>query len=188
MNTKSLISALLIIAIAMTLSSVAASVFVYYPLSITLSPTAPDVKLVEGSNAGQADLGGSTITVTITGSTKASITIHPTNERTYYKNVTVIVNTGSATYYGWIKVNTPISANGITAAKLIIKDTSGATVATVDLKSTTLQGGFSIPASGKLFIDIEVQIDSTIDPTTITSGNVASIDLVYSPQSVETPP
>ncbi|RLG85348.1 MAG: hypothetical protein DRO39_05815, partial [Thermoprotei archaeon] len=157
--------------------------------SITLSPTAPDVRLVEGSNAGQADLGGSTITVTITGSTKASITIHPTNERTYYKNVTVIVNTGSATYYGWIKVNTPISANGITAAKLIIKDTSGATVATVDLMSTTLQGGgFSIPAGGKLFIDIEVQIDSTIDPTTITSGNVASIDLVYSPQSVETPP
>ena len=57
-----------------------ASVFVYYPATITVSPVIPPVVFATGSNAGQPDLGyGNTIQV-ITGSngTKLDVTIHPT--------------------------------------------------------------------------------------------------------------
>lgn len=71
-----------------------ASVFVYYPLAITATPTSPGVKFVSGSNAGGPDIGsGRRITVTIAeNETRATVSIHPTYQRNYYKDVLKIKN------------------------------------------------------------------------------------------------
>lgn len=188
MNTRrKLTLALPIVATILALSLVAASVFVYYPGTIAVQGTAPDVKFALGSNAGKQDLGGNTITVSLTGDTKVDITLHPTNEKTYYKNITVIQNTGSSQYYGWVKVNTPFSDNSITGATLYIRDSSGNAVATVDLKNSGIQPStpFTIPASGSLYMDVEINIDGGADPTTIS--DTASLELIYSTQSSESP-
>lgn len=74
-------------------SIVFASVFVYYPASIQVSPTAPPVIFSEGDNSNQRDLYGQTITTTIdeTG-TSVLINLHPTYRRTYYLDVLRIKN------------------------------------------------------------------------------------------------
>ncbi|MDT7895223.1 MAG: hypothetical protein RQ855_03385, partial [Desulfurococcales archaeon] len=46
------------LAIAIILSYAFASVFVYYPLTVNLSPVSPPIKFLAGSNANQSDLGG----------------------------------------------------------------------------------------------------------------------------------
>ncbi|MEM4789724.1 MAG: hypothetical protein QXV06_08060, partial [Ignisphaera sp.] len=82
-----------IVTLAIT-AIVLASVFAYYPLTITVSPTAPGVVFEIGSNANQPDIGTrNTITVTIgDNKTSASITIHPTYQENYYKDVLRITN------------------------------------------------------------------------------------------------
>ncbi|MEM1843442.1 MAG: hypothetical protein QXD75_02835, partial [Desulfurococcaceae archaeon] len=86
-----LVLALALLAMTATL----ASVFAYYPLTITVSPTEPGVVFERGSNADQPDIGaGNTITVTIgANKTSASLTIHPTYQENYYKDVLRINNT-----------------------------------------------------------------------------------------------
>ncbi|MEM2370534.1 MAG: hypothetical protein QXH51_06495 [Candidatus Bathyarchaeia archaeon] len=71
-----------------------ASVFVYYPLYITATPTEPKLVFDSGSNANQPDIGtGNQIQVSIgENKTFASITIHPTYQENYYKNVLNITN------------------------------------------------------------------------------------------------
>ncbi|MEM4615261.1 MAG: hypothetical protein QXN25_06685, partial [Desulfurococcaceae archaeon] len=85
-----LVLALALLAMTATL----ASVFAYYPLTITVSPTEPGVVFERGSNAGQPDIGeGNTITVSVgANKTSASVTIHPTYRENYYKDVLQIVN------------------------------------------------------------------------------------------------
>ena len=85
-----LVLALALLAMTATL----ASVFAYYPLTLQVVPTAPGVVFEPGSNADQPDIGeGKTITVTIgANKTSASITIHPTYQENYYKDVLQIVN------------------------------------------------------------------------------------------------
>jgi len=79
---------------------VAASVFAYYPLSIMVSPTTPPVTFAAGNNAGSNYLGpGNTITVSLgSNSTSASVTIHTTYQKTYYKDVLRITNSDSKAY------------------------------------------------------------------------------------------
>jgi len=190
----------LLIALVAIVAAVNASVFVYYPMTVNVSGTTVEVRFALGSNAGGADLAGQTIAVTLEGNynTKATITIHPTNERTYYRNVLVIENYGvGRTYYAWINVKTAISNQYITLAKLYVKDGSGNVVATIDLKSNVIQpttGSITIPAAtqsgttvtpGRLYIDIEIQIDRGVDAGTVS--DTAVLELIYSPQSAERP-
>lgn len=70
-----------------------ASVFVYYPLTITAQPTEPGVVFQEGSNAGEPDIGTNTITVEIgDDGASAEVEIHPTYQDNYYKDVLRIYN------------------------------------------------------------------------------------------------
>jgi len=185
-------------ALALLIAAVNAAAFVYYPMTVNISGTTAEVRFAPGSNANQPDLAGKTITVNLEGSasTKATITVHPTNERTYYRNVLVIENYGVGhTYYGWINVKTAITNQYITSAKLYVKDASGNTLATIDLKSNTLQGdGFQIPAAtqsgttvtpGRLYIDIDIQIGRNVDAGTVS--DTVQLELIYSPQSAERP-
>jgi len=198
----------LLIALAVAVAAVNAAVFAYYPLSISVQGTTAKVRFALGSNANKGDLAGQTIEVVLEGSynTKATITVHPTNERTYYKNVLVIENYGvDRTYYGWINVKTAISNQYITSAKLYIKtsptDPPSAAIAVIDLKSNVVQpttGSITIPAAtqsgtppnvvitpGRLYIDIEIQIDRNVDASSVTDS--ATLELIYSPQSAERP-
>jgi len=192
-------------ALAITLAVVNASVFVYYDLDVSIIGTTAEVRFATGDNANHPDLAGQTITITLEGTykTKATIEIHPTNEKTYYRNVLVIENYGVGhIYHGWIKVNTPVSSQGITSAKLYIKnspsDTPDDAIAEIDLTSKTLQGdGFQIPAAtssgspptitpGKLYIDIVIEINRNVDAGAVSG--TAQLELIYSPQYSETPP
>ncbi|MGC9011912.1 hypothetical protein, partial [Thermogladius sp.] len=85
---------LALVAVAVFTSIVFASVFVYYPVSVTVSPVSPPVYFEYGTNANQPDLGGAnTIDVTLgANKTSLTITIHPTYWVSYYKNVSLIVN------------------------------------------------------------------------------------------------
>jgi len=194
----------ILIALAIALAIVNASVFVYYPLTVSVQGTTAEVRFALGSNANQPDLAGTTITVALEGSynTKATVAVHPTNEKTYYRNVLVIENHGvDRTYYAWINVTQAISSSSITAAYLYVKDGSGNILAKIDLKTTGIQPGRSaspnyitIPAAtqsdttvtpGKLYIDIEIEIDRDVDAGTVS--DTAQLELIYSPQSLERP-
>ncbi|MEM3104945.1 MAG: hypothetical protein QXD69_05535 [Candidatus Bathyarchaeia archaeon] len=90
MYKKFVLAPVLVVLVAMV---ALASVFVYYPLTINVQPQAPSVVFKEGSNANQFDIRGNTITVEIgANGTSASVTIHPTYQENYYKNVTIIKN------------------------------------------------------------------------------------------------
>jgi len=194
----------ILVTLAVLITIVNASVFVYYPMTVNVSGTTAEVRFAPGSNANKDDLAGQTIEVVLEGSynTKATITVHPTNERTYYRNVLVIENYGVGhTYYGWINVKTAISSSAITLANLYVKDSSGSVVATIDLKSNVIQPTQSaspdyitIPVAtqsgatvtpGRLYIDIEIQIDRGVDAGTVS--DTAVLELIYSPQSAERP-
>lgn len=71
-----------------------ASVFTYYPLTIRALPVAPGVVFEPGSNAREPDIGvGNFIEVVIgDNATSASLTIHPTYQENYYKDIIRIRN------------------------------------------------------------------------------------------------
>ena len=97
-----------------------AAVFVYYPVSVTMQPTKPDIVLVPGTNANQTDLAGNVISVIIPGflnnangnQTTATIVIHPTLQYNYYHDIIRIRNNGNITYF----VNIYINSTNVTAA------------------------------------------------------------------------
>jgi hypothetical protein len=113
---------LIALLIAVVISIAFASVFVYYPMAVTLQPVSPPVYFAAGTNSNQNDLGSSggtsnTIYVSI-GSNKTSltITVHPTYQTAVYKSVARIVNGDSKAYNVWIYIrDTNIS---ITASPL----------------------------------------------------------------------
>ncbi|MEM4686820.1 MAG: hypothetical protein QXY67_04980, partial [Zestosphaera sp.] len=70
---------IILLAIATLISIVNASVFVYYPVTLKISPQQPPVVFQEGTNTNTTDLWGKTITVNIGNEgTSLKITVHPT--------------------------------------------------------------------------------------------------------------
>jgi len=190
----------LLVAVAVLLAIVNAAAFAFYPVSLSLSTVSPPVYSSEGSNAGQPDLGGSTeagtytsnvIEVTIgSDGTSADITVHPTYRRVYYRNVTVVINQDGKAYNVWLRITDALEDAKILSAKLYLKDSAGTTVLTADLKATGDYGSASLPAGGKLYADIELQIDATggsYDTPPSLTDTAASLQLIYTPSS-ETPP
>ncbi|MEM0249336.1 MAG: hypothetical protein QXG15_00905 [Desulfurococcaceae archaeon] len=181
-----LVLALALLAMTATL----ASVFAYYPLTITVSPTEPGVVFERGSNAGQPDIGeGNTITVTVgANKTSASITIHPTYQENYYKDVLRINNTDDNAmnvYVVFTSVSNTLPAGS--TVKLFVYE--GVTmVKELDVTSPRLNQPISI---GLLGVGRVWQIDVYIyipEGTVITGASyTASAKLVYTP-STETPP
>jgi hypothetical protein len=182
-----------LLAVAALVSIVNASVFVYYPITVGLQPTQPPIIFSKGKNAGGQDLYGNTIGVSMgNANTSLTITVHPTYQTNYYKNLTVIKNTDSSnSYYVAIRVNTPFSNSKITEAKLLIFDSSGTNIAVVDLKTTGTTSWLDpLSAGGKWFVDIKITISESggsPDSAPFTSDS-ASLQLIYSPQNEESAP
>jgi hypothetical protein len=183
------------LAIAIILSYAFASVFVYYPVTVNLSPVNPPIRFQPGSNANQNDLGGggspytsNTIGVVI-GSDGASLelTLHPTRQHNYYMDVSRIVNTEGTASYITVRVTSAALLPSGSVARLLIYDapSGGSIVADVDLLETgdTPTPPVSIPAGAVWRIDLHIYIPEG----SFVSSTSAVIQLIYSPSS-ETPP
>lgn len=183
------------ITVVMFAGIVLASVFVYNPMSGQLLTTTPAIIFQPGTNAGQADLGGNTITVLQSPSqTSATVELHPTYQKTYYKDVIQINNTEANTYYIILRVIDPLSDTRITQAKAYIYDTATDTLlATVDL---TLPGNetpwITMNGNAVFRVDFEFVIadqagDSPNTPPSLTDSQF-TLDLIYSTSNIEAAP
>ncbi|MEM1678433.1 MAG: hypothetical protein QXU96_08755 [Ignisphaera sp.] len=176
------------IAVLLVTSIAFASVFAYYPLTITVSPQEPGVRFGAGSNAGQPDIGtGNTISTTIGQSgTSVSITIHPTYQENYYKNVTVITNSDDNAMNVYLIFDS-VSSNLPTVKLFVYEGTTKVTV--LDIASQSIGTPIRVGqiASGKTWqIDLYVKIP---EGTSITGAQYqVTARLVYTPSSEETPP
>jgi len=172
----------LLAALALAVAAVNAAAFNYYPLTVNIHGTTDEVKFAPGENAGKPDLAGKTIRV-ILGGTQATIFLHPTNEKTYYSDVLRIENYGGSDYYAWIKVNNAIKREAIISATLYVKDADG-NVWEIDLKQRGVQPSapdyITIPASGTLYIDVEIEIDTYADAGEVK--DTVALQLIYSSQ------
>ncbi len=188
--SKYALAALAVAALALVLTAAMASVFAYYPLSLTIQGTAPPIVLEEGSNAGQADLSG-TIDVSVgQNKTSLTVTLHPTYQTTYYKNVSIIKNQDSSnTYYIWIRVKSPANPTlpAGSTAQLIVKSSGGATLATVDLTASATAGPISLNAGDYLQLDFKFSIPEGSRLADFQGVSV-SMDVIYSTQYAEAPP
>jgi hypothetical protein len=181
--------------LALALALVNAAVFVYYPMNITVSPQKPPVYFDYGSNANQNDLMGNTISVAISeASTSLSIQVHPTYQVNYYKNITVIKSQDTANaYYILFDITDPISDSNVDSANLIISDSSGTPIATIDLKNTGTQptSWITVNPGDTLTVSLNITITPSSGATYDTSPSLgdgsATVKLVYSPQNSESP-
>ena len=176
----------------MALAFVAASVFVYYPLIVEVSPVRPPIVFGSGSNAGQPDLGpANTITVQLgSNKTSAAITIHPTYNTTYYKNVTIINNTDTKAYNVSLRVLQAItnfppgSAIELRIYEGGANRTTDSPIATVDLLSTGTTYIGSLSGGRTWEVDVKVYIPQG---SSLPSSATARLHLIYTP-SDERPP
>lgn len=189
---------ILIIIFAVIASIGFASVFAYYPMTVTLTPVAPPVYFELGSNANKEDLGtGNIIQVTL-GDSKASatVTIHPTRQTTYYKDVIKIKNDDNKAYRVYIRIVEPanLALAGSKAQICFFKggargmtghpEPSPTGVDCYSLTSTGTYGVGTLSADGTWEVDFYVYIP---EGGTLPSQTTAKLYLIYSP-SEETPP
>lgn len=181
-----------LLAISLAATAVFASVFVYYPATVTATPTAPPVIFAEGSNANKIDLKGNTISVSITNAnTSLAVTVHPTYQTTYYKNITLIKNLDSNAYYIAVRVNTPASDTNLQSAKLIIRDSTSGDLKEIDLMKSGTSSWISLSAGSSFTVDLSITYAagaSSDYKTPPGSGFTANIQLIYSPTNTETAP
>jgi hypothetical protein len=187
--------------LALALALVNAAVFVYYPMNITVSPQKPPVYFDYGSNANQNDLMGNTISVAISqASTSLSIQVHPTYQVNYYKNITVIKSQDTSNaYYVLFDVTDPINDTSVTSAYLIISDSSGTPIATINLTETGIQPlnashkpvWITVSSGDTLTVSLNITItpgsEATYDTNPSLKDGSATVKLVYSPQNSEYP-
>jgi hypothetical protein len=181
MNTKRKLIALL--AIATLISIVNASVFVYYPITLTISPQNPPVVFSSGSNSNGRDLWDKTITVSTSDGTSLTIEVHPTLQRNYYYDIAKIKNNdGSNTYYIKFRVTEPITDSRVDKAYLII---NGDYNNKIDLKSSGVQPGgwITLTSSDEFRVDLYIELNS-VESSSITAG----VDLIISTTNAERPP
>lgn len=170
---------MLAILIAVAISAVNAAVFVYYPMDITAEWSKRPIYFdTAGTNAGGTDISGTITVILSEEGTEADITVHPSRRgTTLYRNIMKIKNEDTQTYYLWIKVNTAFDDQSISEAVLIVGS------AQINLRQTGLTSIGSISGGEELSVSLRLKISSSDQGT-----DSASIELVYSPQSSETPP
>jgi hypothetical protein len=183
----------LALAATIILSIAFSSVFVYYPIIATIQPVTPPVKLGYGSNAGRPDL-SNTISVTIgSNNASATITIHPTYQVSYYRNITIIKNADNKDYKVMLNVSSPMTLPTDSKAKLYVfaqgQDRRGFSgwsienlepsgyLAVLDL-TTTDTTSFDLVDSAIVEIDILIYIPEDTSPP---SSATAKIYLRYTP-------
>jgi len=179
MNTKRKLIALL--AIATLISIVNASVFVYYPINLTISPQNPPVVFLTGSNSNKRDLWGETITVSTGDGTSLTINVHPTLQKNYYYDIARIKNNDDThTYYIKFRVTNPITDSRVDKAYLIINGDYN-----IDLKNGEVQPSswIELSNSDEFRVDLYIVLNS-VGSSSITVG----VDLIISTTNAESPP
>jgi len=188
MDKKMKIKISLIIVATLALLLVNAAVFAYYPVAVTVTGVQP-VVFVAGDNAEEPDLGdGNTIVVTLgANGASASITVHPTYQTTYYKDVLRLQNQDSEkSYHVAIRVNDPADLGGASTATLRIYDSTGTPVATVDLATTGTSDWIALLKAGDyLRFDLKFYIE---EGTSLPGSKTIGFEVIYSPQNVESAP
>jgi hypothetical protein len=200
---------LIALLIAVVISIAFASVFVYYPMAVTLQPVQPPVYFETGSNAGAYDLGRSdttsnTISVSIgSNATSLTITVHPTYQVTYYKNVSIVYNNDSKSYKVCFRVDTPLSnlpsgskaylyiynQNGTRSLSDYPTPTPSGYLAQIDLTSTETTCVESTTLESNKFYEIDLYIyipegyNVGMESRTTYTANLL---LIYTPQTSET--
>jgi len=201
---------LIALLIAVVISIAFAGVFVYYPMTVTLQPVQPPVYFAVGTNSNKDDLGNSvsdttytsnTIYVSIISSgTSLDITVHPTYQVTYYKNVAIVYNNDpTKAYKVCFRVETSLNLPAGSEAYLYIYSQG-------DTRSLS---GYPKPAPSGFLAQIYLtSTDKKCVPTTLGSkqsyemdlyiyipggGNLettytANLLLIYTPQTSENPP
>lgn len=178
---------LLLAAVAVALSLASASVFVYYPIQASLSFVQPPVQLEAGSNAGKADLAGNTISVSIgQNKTSATVTLHPTYQTTYYKDILNITNTDSNVYYINLLVASPPTLEPGEKVYVIIHNSDYSQETVLDLTTSTSTGWITLNAGSTLYVDIQVYYPE--GQPLPSSAQTIGFNLVYSTQNSENPP
>ena len=199
-DRRRLVLALLALAAVSALSITIAGVLTYYPVTAQLAPVSPPVTFKLGSNANQPDLQSpNTIGVSIgANKTSLSLTVHPTYQTVYYKNISLIANNDAKAYNMAIKVETPLSGlpSGSVAKAYIYAagatrtlsgfptptPTPGGYAAVVDLTTSGLITIGSLSSGSHYEIDIYTYIpESTVLPSSPTT---AQLYLVYSPETI----
>ena len=188
MKTKRKLIALL--AIATLISIVNASVFVYYPINLTISPQNPPVVFSTGSNSNERDLWDKTITVDITDGvadnegTRLTIEVHPTLQKNYYYDIARIKNNDDKhTYYIKFRVTSCINDDRVYEAYLIINNTN--TQYEIDLKSSGVQPNDDWITLSSLG---EFRVDLYIVPKSVGGTIEFKVDLIISTTNAESPP
>ena len=182
MNTKRKLIALL--AIATLISIVNASVFVYYPITLTISPQNPPVVFSTGSNSNKRDLWDKTITVSIDDDTRLTIEVHPTLQRNYYYDIAKIKNNDDLnTYYIKFRVTKSINDDRVNEAYLIINGDYNNKI--IDLTSGGVQPSdwITLSSLGEFRVDLYIVLNS-VEGGDITVG----VDLIISTTNTESPP
>jgi hypothetical protein len=172
----------LALAATIILSIAFSSVFVYYPIIATIQPvTDTPVKLGYGSNAGRPDL-SNTISVTIgSNNATATITIHPTYQVSYYRNITIIKNTDSKAYKVMLNVSSPMTGLPTNSKAKLYVFSRGA------------GRGFNGWPIGSLepsgyFRVLDLQTTDTTSEFTLNANDVVEIDiLIYIPEGTSPP-
>ena len=190
MNNKNSYILTLVIGL-MAMAFIAASVFAYYPLSITVSPVQPPIVFALGSNSNKPDLGSDKFITVLPGdnSTSASVTIHPTYQTTYYKDVLRIRNVDTKAYSVYLRVETPITnfpSGSVVNLTIYSSGADRATppIANVSLLSTGTTYIESLSGGGTWEVDVKVYIP---EGSSWPSSATARLLLIYTP-SGETPP
>jgi hypothetical protein len=192
MERKKLLSLILALLTAVMLSTAFASVFSYYPAQVSVAPTSPPVYFALGKNAGSSDLGsGNTITLTLgKNGSSGSITIHPTYQVTYYKNVTVIVNSDTKAYNVYIRVTSSITLPTGSGSAIGTSPTSGMAKLYIYSKGASRSlTGFPTPApSGSYIAVVDLTTTGTTSVGSLSGGGVYEIDIyIYIPEGASLP-
>lgn len=123
----------------------------------------------------------------------ASLTLHPTYGKTYYKNVLEVVNQDTENAYTvYLRVTDPLSDTSVTSAKIYVYDATRTLKATLDLQASNDEASFTLPAEATYTLDVEIVISedggSPASPPRLTDGQ-AQFDLIYTTAGPnETPP
>lgn len=175
-----------LLAIAAVASTAFASVFVFYGGSVTAYFQNPPIVWAAGDNTNTTDLGGQSIEVLVgPNSTQLQVTVHPTYEYTYYKNITIIKNNDASNgYYIAIKVTNPATFSIAGASvKLILYNATSTEV--VDLTTTGVSPWYYVPPNSHVNVDLQYYIPGGAKlPTSVT----VQIQLIYSVTNAESPP
>ena len=177
---------LIALLIAVVISIAFASVFVYYPMAVTLKPVQRTVYFEKGSNADKDDLGsGNSISVSIgSNATSLNITVHPTYQTAVYKSVARIRNDDSKAYNVSINVRssiTPITGTGSAFSTQNSQTQSNITICFVGSSRST--SGFPTPDYSVDVKCVSLQSTGLTNIGLLNGGDSWEIDLyVYIPE------